>query len=118
MPGLAAAQSRRSLHIAFIPLSGKVRLITPTALGFTRFEHEDDTAAKLLAGAGIAIEAVPAQGLALIPLEAVRQRMTGKVRRDWPELARFVALGYDYLVTTRDAVAATNFEAWTTPAPK
>ncbi|MBK6297955.1 MAG: hypothetical protein IPF48_08255 [Sphingomonadales bacterium] len=34
------------------------------------------------------------------------------------ELARFVALGYDYLVTTRDAVAATNFEAWTIPAPK
>ena len=119
LPGLAAAQSRRSLHIAFIPLSGKVRSITPTAQGFTRVsKYEDDTAAKLLAGAGIAIEAVPAQGLALIPLEAVRQRMTGKVRRDWPELARFVALGYDYLVTTRDAVAATNFEAWTTPAPK
>ncbi|MBK7283718.1 MAG: hypothetical protein IPI83_04355 [Sphingomonadales bacterium] len=40
LPGLSAAQSRRSLHIAFIPLSGKVRSIAPTAQGFTRVSIE------------------------------------------------------------------------------
>ena len=45
-------------------------------------------------------------------LRPLRLAMKGKIRRELTEMGRFVLLGFDYLVTTRDAHAATNFEAW------
>ncbi|MCE2841276.1 MAG: hypothetical protein ACK564_02570 [Novosphingobium sp.] len=113
LPGLAAAEGKRSLHIAVVPVAGQVRTIAPGPQGLTKVSaYDEDSVAKLLAGAGIELDRLPAQGLALIPLEPIRQRMSGKTRRELPEFARFMLLGFDYLVTTRDAHAATHFEAW------
>lgn len=113
LPGLAAAQGKRSLHIAFVPIAGKVRGISPSAQGFTAVqEYREDAVPKLLEAAGIAPSAVPAQGWVLIPLKPIRQRLTGKQRRAMGDFATFMVLGFDYLVTTRDAEPATHFEAW------
>lgn len=117
LPGLAAAQGRRSLHIAVVPVAGTVRTIAPSPEGFTRVApYSEDVAARLLTAAGIAVESLPGEGLVLIPLEPIRQRIRGSALRELPEFARFMLLGFDYLVTTRSATAATHFEAWT-PVP-
>jgi len=90
LPGLAAANGKRSLHIAFIPLAGKVRAIAPAAQGFTTIrDYKEDAAAKLLATAGIAGDSVPEHGLVLIPLEPVRYRLTGKQLREMGAISRF-----------------------------
>lgn len=113
LPGLAEAQGKRSLHIAIVPVAGTVRSIAPSDKGLTKVgSYQEDVVSKLLTAAGIAVESLPATGLVVIPLEPLRQRMGGKARRELPEFSRFMLLGFDYLVTTRDAKAATHFEAW------
>jgi hypothetical protein len=113
LPGLAAANRKRSLHIVFMPLAGKVRSIKPTPQGFTAIgNYDDDSVSKLLTAAGIAQDRLPEHGLVLIPLKPIRHRLTGRQLREMGTFPMFMVLGYDYLVTTRDAVAATHFEAW------
>ncbi|MBL0924457.1 MAG: hypothetical protein IBJ12_08325 [Sphingomonadaceae bacterium] len=113
LPGLAAANGKRSLHIAYIPIGGSVRSFGPSETGVTSVKnYKDEGMAALLAAANVAPDAIGATGHVLIPLAALRYRMTGKQKRELTELARFVLNGFDYLVTTRDAKAATHFEAW------
>lgn len=113
LPGLAAANGQRSLHIVFMPQAGRVRGVAPSAQSFTAVsDYDDDTVTKMLAAAGIAPDQLPEHGLALIPLEPIRHRLTGQQLREMGTVPRFMLLGFDYLVTTRDAVAATHFEAW------
>jgi hypothetical protein len=113
LPGLAAANGKRSLHIAYIPIGGSVRSFGPSETGVTSVKtYKDEGMAALLAAANVAPEAIGATGHVLIPLTAIRHRMSGKQKRELTELARFVLNGFDYLVTTRDAKAATHFEAW------
>ena len=113
LPGLAAANGKRSLHIAYIPIGGLVRTIGPSETGVTIVSaYKDEGIAGLLAAANVAPDAIPATGHVLIPLTGIRHRMSGKQKRELTELARFVLAGFDYLVTTRDAKAATHFEAW------
>lgn len=113
LPGLAAANGKKSLHIAFIPVAGSVRSIAPSETRVTAVKpYEDEGMGALLAAAGISVDALPATGHVVIPLTAIRLRLSGKQKRDLPELARFVLNGFDYLVTTRDAKPATHFEDW------
>lgn len=113
LPGLAAANNKRSLHVVFMPLAGKVRSIKPTPQGFTTVgNYEDDSVSKLLGAAGISQDRLPEHGLVLIPLKPIRHRLTGRQLREMGTYPMFMVLGFDYLVTTRDAVAATHFEAW------
>jgi hypothetical protein len=113
LPGLAAANGKRSLHIAYVPISGSVRTFGPSETGVSTVKaYKDEGVAALLAAANVAPETIPAAGHVLIPLTAIRHRMTGEQKRELTELARFVLNGFDYLVTTRDAKAATHFEAW------
>lgn len=119
LPGLAAATGRQSLHIAMVPYTGRVRSIAPDGQGFTKLvDHKEGSVAQLLAVGGITPEQLPASGHVLIPLEPIRQQLGGKARRALPEFARFMVLGFDYLVTTRDAAPATHFEAWTPRATR
>ncbi len=113
LPGLAAANGLKSLHIAYLPIGGNVRSISPSETAITAVKpYQDEGIGALLAVAGFPPEAVPASGYVLIPLANIRQRLSGAQRRELPEIARFVVTGFDYLVTTRDAKAATHFEAW------
>ena len=112
LPGLAAANGKTSLHIAYLPLGGTVRNVKPTPTAFTEVApYKDETVGPILAAAGIAPDGLPATGHVLIPLAPLRHKLQGKGMRDLPVYARFTLLGFDYLVTTRDAKPATHFEA-------
>lgn len=112
LPGLAAASGKTSLHIAYLPLAGTVRNVKPAPTTFTEVApYKDDTVGPILAAAGIAPESLPATGHVLIPLAPLRHKLQGKALRDLPVYSRFTLLGFDYLVTTRDAKPATHFEA-------
>lgn len=113
LPGLAEANGLNSLHIAFIPMGGMVRTISPSPTAGTGVQkYEDELVAPLLAAAGVATDKIGSSGHVLIPLAAIRYTISGKKRRELPEMARFLLEGFDYLVTTRNAKAATHFEAW------
>lgn len=112
LPGLAAANGRTSLHIAYLPLAGTVRNVKPTPTAFTEVApYKDETVGPILAAAGIAQDSLPATGHVLIRLAPLRHKLQGKAMRELPAYSRFTLLGFDYLVTTRDAKAATHFEA-------
>lgn len=113
LPGLAAANGKRSLHIVFIPIAGSVRSIAPSDTGVTAVKpYQDEGVGALLAAAGVSVDSLPATGHVVIPTTAIRLRLSGKQKRELPEMARFILNGFDYLVTTRDAKAATHFEDW------
>lgn len=113
LPVLAAQNGLRSLHIAWLPIGGKVRQIRPDGTNFTAVTpYEDDVVSPLLKAAGIDPARVPDKGYVLIPLQPIRYAISGKALDALPEMTRFTLLGFDYLVTTRDAQAATHFEAW------
>lgn len=112
LPGLAAAQGGRSLHIAYVPLAGTVRVIRPAPDSFTAVTPYADTmVGPILQAAGIDPATLPATGHVLIPLQALRYRLAGAPSRALSVEARFILTGFDYLVTTRDAAAATHLEA-------
>lgn len=112
LPGLAAANGKTSLHIVYVPVGGMVRTIRPSATGFTAVTpYKDELIAPILTAAGIAPDSLPATGHVLIPLAPLRHKIAGKPMRDLSAQSRFLLLGFDYLVTTRDAKPATHFEA-------
>jgi len=65
----------------------------------------------ILAAAEIIPERIGPTGHYLIPIAPLRHLLAGKKMNALPGFAKFVLLGFDYLVTTRDAKAATAFEA-------
>ncbi len=112
LPGLAAANGLSSLHIAYLPMGGTVRIIKPADGKATAVQaYEDEGIGAILAAADIASERVGQAGHYLIPIAPLRHALAGKKMNALPVFAKFVLLGYDYLVTTRDAEAATAFEA-------
>lgn len=112
LPGLAAARGHRSLHIAYVPVGGQVRVIRPGADGFTAVtDYADSMVTPILQAAGIDPATLPPTGHVLIALRPLRYRLAGAAMRALSVDARFVLNGFDYLVTTRAATAATHFEA-------
>ena len=113
LPGLAASEGRRSLHILYVPLAGKIRTIRPGPAGLTSvIDVNDQHVGPMLTAAGVNPASLPANGHVLIPLAPLRHAVAAnKKLYDLPNDVRFMLLGFDYLVTTRDAAAATNFEA-------
>jgi hypothetical protein len=112
LPGMAAANGLRSVHIAYLPMGGMVRVIKPADGKATAVQtYEDEGIAAILAAADIAPEQIGPTGHVLIPIAPLRHALAGKKLNALPAFSKFVLLGYDYLVTTRDAEAATAFEA-------
>ncbi|MDX2209449.1 MAG: hypothetical protein SFV20_03725 [Sphingopyxis sp.] len=113
LPGLAASEGKRSLHVLYLPLAGKTRAIRPSASGLTAVtDVNDQIVGPMLSAAGVDPAGLPATGHVLIPLAPLRHAVAAnKKLRDLPHDVRFMLLGFDYLVTTRDAAAATSFEA-------
>ncbi|WP_422060494.1 hypothetical protein [Sphingopyxis sp.] len=118
LPGLAAANGKTALTVAYVPLGGSVRQISPSPTAFTKVApYEDEMIGPILDAAGIARERIPADAHVLIPLAALRHNLAGKALRELPAYAKFLLLGADYLVTTRGAEPATHFEALGKAAP-
>jgi hypothetical protein len=112
LPGLATANGLTSVHIVYLPLGGTVQVIKPEDGRATAVQaYEDEGVGAILAAADIAPERIGPMGHYLIPIAPLRHRLAGKKMNALPGFARFVLLGYDYLVSTRDAKAATAFEA-------
>ncbi len=112
LPGLAAANALNSVHIAYLPLGGTVRVVKPANGKATAVQtYEDEGIGAMLAAAEIAPERIGPAGHYLIPIAPLRHALAGKKLNALPVFSKFVLLGYDYLVTTRDAKAATAFEA-------
>ncbi len=112
LPGLAAANGRTAVHIAYLPLGGSARSIKPSPGAFTAIAaYADDTVGPILDAAGIARDRIPIDGHVLIPIAPLRHLLQGKKLRELPAYSRFTLLGFDYLVTTRGAEPATHFEA-------
>ena len=112
LPGLAAANGLTSVHIAYLPLGGTVRVVKPVDGKATAVQsYEDEGIGAILAAADIAPERIGPVGHYLIPIAPLRHVLAGKKLNALPSFSKFVLLGYDYLVTTRDAKAATAFEA-------
>lgn len=114
LPGLAAADGRTSLHIAYMPMGGTVRSLTPGGKTGTAVKpYKDETVAPLLAAAGITPDRISPTGHIVIPLAPLRHQIAKAGRlKELNTLQKFMLIGYDYLVTTRDAQPATHFEAW------
>lgn len=109
LPGIAAAEQLNSLHIAYMPISGRQSVYSPSAENGAKVkDYEDDSVAVLMAAAGIEPELVGKSGHYVIPLEPLRHVITGKKLRELPKVARFIVQGFDYLVTTRDEAPASK----------
>ena len=95
-----------------MPVGGQVRVIRPGADGFTAVtDYADSMVTPILQAAGIDPATLPPTGHVLIALRPLRYRLAGAAMRALSVDARFVLNGFDYLVTTRAATAATHFEA-------
>lgn len=105
LPGISAANDLNSLHIAYLPLGGTVLQLDPGGAKVATFE--DETIAPILAAAGIDPASLPETGHVLIPLAPLRLALERKAIEALPAQSRFTLIGFDYLVTTSAAEAAT-----------
>lgn len=106
--GVAAENGLDVLRVLVLPLSGAQTTIAPSADGpFKTTEMKSELTADLLKAIGVDENAIPSDGYAVIPLEPARRALEQKGLGALTDEQRFFALGYDYLVTTKAARAAT-----------
>jgi hypothetical protein len=68
---------------------------------------KSELTAGLLKAIGVDEQDISAEGYTVIPLEPVRRALEQKGLRALTDEQRFFVLGYDYLITTKTARAAT-----------
>lgn len=108
LEGMAAENRLGAARILFIPLEGKVTQIRPSADGaFATVDYRSEEIASLLKTLEISEDAIADEGWSLIPLEPVRQKLGQEGLNALSGEMRSFVLGFDYLVTTRGARAAT-----------
>lgn len=101
---MARANGMDSLRIAFLPAGGHNIAFAPKPGNPTTVEAYDSPESKeLFAALGIDKTALSKDGWTLVPLEPVRQSLDTKGIEKLTPFARFVVLGYDYVITTPDA---------------
>ncbi len=106
--GLAADNGLDVLRVLVLPLSGRQTAIAPSAAGpFKTAEMKFELTADLLKAVGVDESAVAADGYTVIPLEPARRTLEQKGLSGLSGELRFFVLGYDYLITTKSARAAT-----------
>ncbi len=106
--GVAAANGRSVLRIVIYPLAGETTQIMPSADGFFKtVEYSGEDVSELLELAGLTAEDIPQQDWAVIGLEPLRRSLGQKKINSLSPESKFMLLGYDFLVTTRGAKAAT-----------
>ncbi|MBV7256152.1 hypothetical protein KCG44_05070 [Pacificimonas sp. WHA3] len=106
--GIAAANGLDTLRILISPLAGEKTNTRPSPDGvfktgpFTSADTE-----KMLGTLGIAASAVPDEGYLVVPLAPARAQLGQKGLADLDPIPRSFMIGYDYLITTAGADAAT-----------
>lgn len=106
---MARENGKTSLRIAFLPAGGHNIAFAPKPGNPTSIEVYDSPDVKdLLAAIGLDTASLPKESWTLIPLEPVRQALDTRGIDKLKPFARFVVLGYDYVVTTPDAKAGVS----------
>lgn len=106
--GVAAGNRLGVLRVLVLPLSGRQTAIAPSAEGpFKTSDMKSELTAGLLKAIGVDEAAIAAEGYTVIALEEVRRALEQKGLNALTDEQRFFVLGYDYLVTTKSARAAT-----------
>jgi hypothetical protein len=106
--GMAAANGLEALRVLIMPLAGTQLQISPSPEGLTKTaDFRSKYAAALLKAIGVDEASIPEDGYAVIALEPIRRRLEADGLGALGAQERFFLLGYDYLVTTRGARAAT-----------
>ncbi len=101
---MARANGQDALRIAFLPAGGRNIAFAPKPGNPTSVEAYDNPDVKdLFAAIGLDTAALAKDGWTLIPLEPVRRSLDTRGLDKLKPFARFVELGYDYIVTTPDA---------------
>ena len=105
---IAKLDGRTALRIAFIPAGGHALVVEPKQGRLTAVQPYDSADAReLYAAIGIDRAALPRTGWTLIPLGPIRQTLNNTGLNALKPFARFVLLGFDYVITTPDAKPAT-----------
>ena len=106
---IARADGRTALRIAFLPNGGHDLAFQPKPGNPTSVEKYDSPDAKEFYSAiNLDATSLTKDGWTLIPLEPIRQSLDNKGIDKLKPFARFALLGYDYVITTPDAKAATS----------
>jgi hypothetical protein len=106
--GIAAANGLEVLRVLVMPLAGKQTAIAPSPDGaFRTSDMKSELTAGLLKAIGVDEKDISAEGYTVIPLAPVRRVLEQKGLRALTDEQRFFVLGYDYLITTKTARAAT-----------
>lgn len=106
---MARANGKDSLRIAFLPAGGHDVAFAPKPGNPTTVEAYDSPEAKdLFAAIGLDATTLAKEGWTLVPLEGVRQSLDTAGLEKLKPFARFVVLGYDYVITTPDAKAGVS----------
>ena len=106
---MARANGRTSLRIAFLPAGGHNIAFAPKPGNPTTVEAYDSPEVKdLFAAIGLDATMLPKEGWTLIPMDPVRHALDTQGIEKLKPFARFVVLGYDYIVTTPDAKAGVS----------
>lgn len=108
LPGLAAANRMQSLHIAFSGLAGEQLTMRPSPEGYTQVKAVDDKIiTPVLEAAQFDMARIDNTGHYLIPLAPIRRKLESKGINELSRMAKFLVLGFDYIVTTKAAKPAT-----------
>lgn len=106
--GIAAESGLDVLRVLVLPLAGEQTSIAPSADGpFKTSKMKSELTAGLLKAIGVDESAIGDEGYAVIALEPVRRKLEQKGLNALTAELRFFVLGYDYLITTKSARAAT-----------
>lgn len=101
---LARMDGRTALRIAFLPTGGKHTAFAPKPGNPTTVEdYKDPDVLDVFASMKLDPERLPKDRWSLIPLEPIRKELDTKGIDALKPFARFVLLGYDYILTTPDA---------------
>jgi hypothetical protein len=106
---IARANGKTALRIAFLPAGGHNIAFAPKPGNPTTVEDYDSPESKdMYTAFGIDAASLSKDGWTLIPLEPIRQNLDTQGIEKLKPFARFVLLGYDYVITTPDAKAGVS----------
>lgn len=106
--GVAAANDLDVLRVLFVPLEGEQTQVRPSPDGFfSTVDFRSEDAVEILELMNIAPEEIPVDAWAVMEFEPLRLALGQKGLNALSAKTRSMVLGFDYLITTRGATAAT-----------
>jgi hypothetical protein len=101
---MARANGQTALRIAFLPVSGQNTVFAPKPGNPATVQpYESKETKEFFASIGLDVAALSKEKWTLVPLEPIRQALDTKGIDGLKPFARFILLGYDYVITTPDA---------------